>query len=141
MLQTLLQTALQNPKYVCFLCLLQMLLLLHVTNNPHNATPMKYPVYYRKAGRCIKRESDTCGILVEVPAPSQTLPLIQRPLSANDKEQFDKVVKDMALCPEADFDSYLASFYHACDANRIEFGLYRERKFESAKSTPNNRSL
>jgi hypothetical protein len=74
--------------------------------------------YYRKDGRCIMRTSDVKYTEIEVPeSPKEKLPLIIRALILQDKDQVDKLVKDMEETDEDMFEQYMFSFIGRVDVD------------------------
>jgi len=70
-----------------------------------------YPKYYRKDGRAIKRETDTTGITVEIPATAQAkLPLILAPVVYPEKERFDEAIIKMDIIDQEIFENYVKHF-------------------------------
>lgn len=70
-----------------------------------------YPKYYRKDGIAIKRETDTTGITVEIPATAQAkLPLILAPVVYPEKQRFDEAIDKMELTDQEVFEGYVKHF-------------------------------
>jgi hypothetical protein len=97
----------------------------------------KYPLFYRSKGRCIKRESATKAIEVRVPEPGSHLPLMHTDMGEfgiDTAERIDAVVANMKPCDQAQYESYLATFYQVSHSNRVLFNNYRQKQYESANS-------
>lgn len=72
---------------------------------------MTYPTYYRKEGRCLKRDSDTAGREVRIPdSPRQTLPLILSDITFPTRERFDQEVETMDPVDQDMWEQYLQAF-------------------------------
>jgi hypothetical protein len=99
-----------------------------------NKKKMDYPIYYKKDGLCIKRETDTTGIRVEVPGPGEKLPLIHAPFVTPTHIRFDDVVKDMEPCNQDVYESYLAAFFQKAEANRQVYNDVRQARFDGQQS-------
>jgi len=110
--------------------------------HPENSTPVRsqdlvpehhYPVYYRKKGSCVKRESPTTGIRIEVPDPGKLLPTIHSPVVTADGKRFDEMVKDYQVCDEEIYMNYLGTYFSANREKERILNARRQHDYETGK--------
>jgi len=89
---------------------------------------MEYPQFYKKGNRCLKRESDTTGIEVQVPEPGKKLPLIHTPVTYPSAERLNQEVATMQPCDQLVYESYLFTFFQQADSNRQALTAVREKR-------------
>jgi hypothetical protein len=99
------------------------------TYNPMNELP--YPHYFRKAGHCLKRVSDTQTTEIIVPDQDQSLPLCHQNVTYPSKQRLDETISRMDPVDKPTYESYLATFFQRADKNRTQFNEIRQRRFES----------
>lgn len=66
----------------------------------------------------MKRESDTTTIEVQLPQPGKKLPLIHTPVTYPSVDRLNQEVAGMQSTDQADYESYLFTFFQQADANR-----------------------
>lgn len=88
-----------------------------------------YPKFYRKDGRCLKRESDMTGLEVQIPKPGDRLPLIMTPVTYPGKDRLDEAVAAMEAVDQEVYEQFITTFYQTTDrlAKEVWFP-YREKK-------------
>lgn len=96
-------------------------------------TQTQYPQFFRKAGHCLKRESETTGTEIRIPDPEDPeamLPLVHQPIHKS-KSIMDEEVGWMEKVNQEVYEDYLADFFKASERNRKKYNDYRQRKFET----------
>lgn len=95
----------------------------------------KYPQYYRKANRVIKRDGDLTGIEIQVPEPGNYLPLIHTPVIYPDRQRFDEAIQGMEPTTEEVYEGYMATFFRGSERNRSIYNDLRQRRYDQKKGT------
>lgn len=72
---------------------------------------MNYPQYYRKDGRCVKRESETTGREVRIPdTAKKQLPLILSDITYPTRDRFDQELEGMDQVDQDMWEQYIQAF-------------------------------
>ena len=90
----------------------------------------KYPVYYKKGGRCLRRGGDTTVREIRVPATHQDFPCCMEDLVFADKEALDREVMKMNRCSQDDYEAYIGAFTAAARAISEKFNDYRQTIYD-----------
>lgn len=69
-----------------------------------------FPLYFNDRGRCVRRDSNTTGYLVEIPEEGKISPAILCTIITPTRERFDESIKEFQLCTKETFDNYLAIY-------------------------------
>lgn len=95
---------------------------------------MEYPTYHRLAGICIRRETPTTGIHVEIPTENgKLLPTIHSPVVTPDEARFDEMVKNMEVVNEETYVAYLGTYFSLNRQKDKMLNDHRQRLYDAGK--------
>ncbi|HMG93206.1 MAG TPA: hypothetical protein VK589_24285 [Chryseolinea sp.] len=90
-----------------------------------------YPQFYRLAGHCLKRESDTTATEIRIPDPEKMLPLVHQPTTYPTKARLDEEVSRMEQVDQDVYEDYLGTFFAQARENSSVLNNIRQRRYEA----------
>lgn len=87
-----------------------------------------FPQYFLKDGRCIRRESPTTGIEVQIPAAGKNLPLICTPVTYPTRERMDAALIEMEIADQDIYEQFIITLCQQAAHFRVLLTQVREAR-------------